>query len=110
MLDPAPDRDVIHSQAALRYDFLQIAVAQWIPQVPPHAENDDYIGEVSGPAHDFNLPEAQELFATHPMLELVPSRYELALRLSTSKQQSRSLLNQFLAETTSLRKLWSIAR
>jgi hypothetical protein len=41
--------------------------------LPPHAENDDYIGEVSppewgwsDPAHDFNLPEAQELFATHP--------------------------------------------
>jgi hypothetical protein len=65
MLDPAPDGDVIHGQAALRDDLLQIAVAQRIPQVPPHAEDDDDIGEVSplewgwsGPDHDLTVPKA----------------------------------------------------
>jgi hypothetical protein len=38
------------------------------------------------------------------MLELIPGRYELALKLSASRLQSRTVLNQFLAETSSLRK------
>jgi len=67
MLNPASDRDVIHGQAALRHDLLQIAVAQRIPQVLPHAEEDEDIGEVSppdggwaSPAHDIK-PEAPKL-------------------------------------------------
>jgi hypothetical protein len=74
MLDPAPDGDVVHCKSTLRHHFFQIAVAQRIPQVPPHAENDDDILKVSpserrwsSPAHGITLPEAQEPFATIPI-------------------------------------------
>jgi CRISPR-associated endonuclease Cas3-HD len=33
-LDPTPDRDMFHGEAPLRYYFLQIPVAEGIPQVP----------------------------------------------------------------------------
>jgi hypothetical protein len=33
-LDPTPDRDMVHGEAALGYYFLQIPVAEGIPQVP----------------------------------------------------------------------------
>src|SRR6516225_3329750 len=64
MLDPAPDGDMIHHHSALCHHLLQIAVAQRIPQLPPHAQNDDDIVKVSpserrrlGPAHGITLPE-----------------------------------------------------
>jgi len=47
MLDPAPDGDMIHRNSALCHHLFQIAVAQRIPQVPPHAQNDDDIVKVS---------------------------------------------------------------
>ena len=33
-LDPTPDRDMVHGEAALHRYFLQIPVAERIPQVP----------------------------------------------------------------------------
>src|SRR6516225_402591 len=73
MLDPAPDGDMIHRNPALGHHLLQVAVAQRIPQVPPHAQNDDDIVKVSpserrwsGPAHRITLPEVPEPFATDP--------------------------------------------
>src|SRR6516164_9546319 len=77
MLDPAPDGDMIHRNPALGHHLLQVAVAQRIPQVPPHAQNDDDIVKVSpserrwsGPAHRITLLEDREPFATDPLLRL----------------------------------------
>lgn len=74
MLDPAPDGDVIHGQAALRHDFFQIPVAERIPQVPPHAKHDNDIGKVSpaerrwsGSVHGITVTKAQPPFATDPL-------------------------------------------
>jgi hypothetical protein len=47
MLDPTPDGDMIHRNSPLCHHFFQIAVAQRIPQAPPHAQNDDDIVKVS---------------------------------------------------------------
>jgi hypothetical protein len=47
MLDPPPDRDVIHGQAALRHDLLQVAIGKRISQVPANAQKNDDIGEMS---------------------------------------------------------------
>jgi hypothetical protein len=73
MLYPAPDGDMIYRNSALCYHLFQIAVAQRIPQVPPHAQNDDDVVKVSpserrwsGPAHRITLPEDPEPFATDP--------------------------------------------
>ena len=74
MLDPAPDRDVIHGQATFRHDFFQIPIAQRISQVPAYAKHDDDIGEVSPTecrwsrsAHRITLTKHPEPFATHPL-------------------------------------------
>jgi hypothetical protein len=48
-LDPAPDGDVIHREPALRHHFLQISVAERIPQIPPDTQNDEDLLEVSPP-------------------------------------------------------------
>ena len=73
-LDPAPDGDVIHRQSTLRHHILQIPVAQRITQVPPDAQDDDDILEVSPAeqhwpvlAHRFTLPEPLIRFATDPI-------------------------------------------
>jgi hypothetical protein len=47
MLDPAPDGDVVHCRSVLGNHLFQIAVAQRIPQVPLHAQNDDDVLKVS---------------------------------------------------------------
>jgi hypothetical protein len=67
MLDPAPDGDVIHGQAALRHDLFQVAVAQRIPQIPPDAKHDNNVSKVSPPerrwsssAHRITLPDHLE--------------------------------------------------
>jgi hypothetical protein len=64
---------MIHRNSALGHHLFQIPVAQRIPQVPPHAQNDNDIVKVSpseqrwsGPAHCITLPEAPEPFATDP--------------------------------------------
>jgi len=49
MLYPAPDRDVVHRKAALCHHFRQVAIAEGVPQIPPHAQNDDHVLEVSSP-------------------------------------------------------------
>lgn len=46
VLYSAPDRDVIHSQAALRHHFFQLSVAEKISQIPPHTQNDDRVLKV----------------------------------------------------------------
>ena len=37
-LDPTPDRDMVHGEAALSRYFLQIPVAERIPQVPTNTQ------------------------------------------------------------------------
>ena len=46
-LDPTPDGDVIYRQPTLRHHLFQVPVAQRITQVPPDAQKDDDILEVS---------------------------------------------------------------
>src|SRR5215469_1970633 len=73
MLYPAPDGDMVHRNSALGHHLFQVAVAQRIPQVPPHVQNDDDIVKVSpseqrwsGPAHRLTIPEDPKPFATDP--------------------------------------------
>jgi hypothetical protein len=73
ILDSAPDGDVARGKSALRHHFFHIAVAERIPQVPPHAQHDDDIlkvlpseGRWSGPAHRITPPKVLEMFATDP--------------------------------------------
>jgi hypothetical protein len=75
MLDPPPDRDVIHGQAALRHDLLQVAIGKRISQVPANAQKNDDIGEMSpaerrwsGLAHRITVSKAPRPFATHPFI------------------------------------------
>jgi len=46
-LDPTPDRDMVHGETALHRYFLQIPVAERIPQVPADTQQDDSVLEVS---------------------------------------------------------------
>ena len=73
-LDPAPDRDMVHREAALRYYFFQISVAERIPQIPADTQYDDSVLEVSsaeerrsflgqGPT----ISNRPGLFATEPL-------------------------------------------
>jgi len=47
VLHPAPNRNVVHRQAAFRHHFFQVAVAKRVPQIPAQAQNDNYVLEVS---------------------------------------------------------------
>jgi hypothetical protein len=46
VLYPAPDRDVIYRKTALRHHFLQIAVAERVPQILSKLQNDHHVLEV----------------------------------------------------------------
>ena len=48
-LHPAPDRDMVQRNTALRRHFRQVAIAQRVPQIPPHAQNDDHVPKVPSP-------------------------------------------------------------
>lgn len=49
------------------------------------------------------LTRMWQLAKDQAMLELIPSRYELALQLATSPEQFSTILNEFLRESTSIR-------
>ena len=55
VLYPAPDRDVIHCKTALRHHFLQVAVAERVPQIPSNAQNDDHVLEVPSSEQRWSL-------------------------------------------------------
>jgi hypothetical protein len=46
-LNPAPDRNVIHSDVPLRHDLLEITQAERISQITTNAQNDDVWREMS---------------------------------------------------------------
>jgi hypothetical protein len=57
-------RENREAPAAFRHHFFQVAVAQRVPQIPPHAQNDNHVLEVSPPeqcravlAHRLTLPD-----------------------------------------------------
>lgn len=50
------------------------------------------------------LTRAWQLAKDQAMLELIPSRYELALQLAASPEQFAAILNEFLRESNSLRQ------
>lgn len=54
-LHPPPDRDVIYGQTALLHHFFQVTVAERVPQIPPHAQNDDHVLEVPPPEQRCSL-------------------------------------------------------
>ena len=70
-LSPTPDRCVVHCQAALRHEFLQIAQAQAKTEVPPYAGYDHFWCELP-------LPERRRparphaLTLTDPQLQHCP--------------------------------------
>ena len=47
VLDPAPYGDVVHQQAAFHHHLFQVAVAERVAQIPPNAQDDDHVLEVS---------------------------------------------------------------
>ncbi|TPI31490.1 hypothetical protein FJ414_23310 [Mesorhizobium sp. B3-1-6] len=49
------------------------------------------------------LVKAWQLARDQAMLELVPARYELALRYARSNKQESELIKQFMTETSSIR-------
>lgn len=72
-LNPAPDGHVVHRQPPLHHHFFQVAIAERVPQIPSHAQNDDHVLEVppsekrwSLLAHGFTLPNPPAMIATHP--------------------------------------------
>jgi hypothetical protein len=86
---------MIHRNSALCHHLFQIAVAQRIPQVPPHAQNNDDIVKVSpserrwsSPDHRITLPEDPEPLATDPvprsLTATVPS---YVLHLESARRQ-----------------------
>jgi len=56
------------------------------------------------------LPKAFGLARDRAMLELLPTRYSLALELCTTKSELQKLLSRFLDETSSMRKQPSTRR
>jgi len=50
------------------------------------------------------LTKAWTLARDRAMLELIPARYELALKVCTSKKQAGTIVNDFLKETNSARR------
>src|SRR6266705_7184882 len=73
VLDPAPDRDVVHRQVPLRHQLLQISVAERVAQIPANAQKDDHVLEMSSPeqhrpilGHRITLPNPSARFATDP--------------------------------------------
>src|ERR1035441_9566750 len=54
-LHPAPDRNVVDGEAALRHDFFQVPIAEGVPQIPSDAEHDDYILEMSSTEQRWSL-------------------------------------------------------
>jgi hypothetical protein len=75
-LDPTPDRDVIDRQATIRHHLFQIPAAQRITQVPPDAQENEDIFEVSpakqhGPvlAHRITVLKPPSPFATDPIAQ-----------------------------------------
>jgi hypothetical protein len=74
---PASDGGVIHTQAAFGHHLFQVAVAQRVPQIPPHAEHNYLVlkmspSEQDGPVllHLVYLNSTVFLFATQPFIEL----------------------------------------
>ena len=49
------------------------------------------------------LSRGWQLSKDQAMLELIPSRYELALQLCLSREQYRDILSRFMEETTAVR-------
>ena len=56
------------------------------------------------------LTRMWQLAKDQAMLELIPSRYELALQLASSPEQFSTILNEFLRESTSIRSQKEKAR
>jgi len=54
-LYPAPDRDVVYRKTALCHHFLQVTVAERVTQIPPYAQNDDHVLEVSSAEQRWSL-------------------------------------------------------
>src|SRR5262249_25900177 len=46
-LDPSPNCDVVDGEPALGHDLFQVPVRERVLQIPPDAQNDDYIFEMS---------------------------------------------------------------
>src|SRR5882757_11455483 len=76
VLDPAPDRDVVHRQIPLRHHLLQISIAEGVSQIPANAQKDDHVLEMSSPeqhwpilGHRITLPNPSAKFATDPRRE-----------------------------------------
>ena len=54
--DPAVDRRMVDRYSALLPQFFQLAIAQGIGQVPPHAGQDDVLHDMSSLEADHHLP------------------------------------------------------
>ena len=85
VLHPAPNGDVVHRQAPFRHHFFQVAVGKRVPQIPPHAQNNNHVLEVSPSkqcravlAHRLTLPDPPIRFLQQ-ILQADSVRLSLAL-------------------------------
>lgn len=86
VLQPAPNGHVIYRQPAFRHHFFQVAVAKRVPQIPPHAQNDNHVLEVSSPeqcravlAHRSTLPDLPFAFCNRSTFTPPDPAYDSAM-------------------------------
>src|SRR5712671_5236917 len=78
VLDPAPYGDVVHQQAAFHHYLFQVAVAERVAQIPPNAQDDDHVLEVSP-------SEQRRAVLAHA------SRYQICLRVFCNRSLTMAL-------------------
>src|SRR5262245_47849369 len=67
-LNPTPDRDMIDGEASLRHDLLQVAVCQGIAQIPPNAQENNYV---------FKMPTAEQCWPSSGHVQLKPHSQQI---------------------------------
>jgi len=68
-LDPAVDRDVLYIDPTLGEQFLNIAVGQAVPQVPPHCHRDHLAGETESSERGGRGRRHRTSVSTEPMVQ-----------------------------------------
>src|ERR1700722_13240383 len=88
--NPAGNRGVIDCQSTLRHHLFKVPVAQRVPQIPSHAQNDNVAPKMS-PTEQCWLALAHSLHPTKPTLirfATQPSNQEQTLRGSNAKHDA----------------------
>jgi hypothetical protein len=94
-LDPPPDRDMVNGQATLGHHLFQVAIGERVSQIPPNAEEDDHVFEVS-PAEGSVFQassDPQEVQCAHFVQALAANPSTLLNNSTTSLDLTGSGLN-----------------